>query len=891
MRIVCWIVVAMALALPVHAGQGMDAYVAGLDALERAGFQKSVEHLLRAVQAEPDNADFHFALGVACVLHEKLGLGLKHLERAQRLRPSDKHIKLWRATGVAMEGRFREDGMIYPPVTRDAYETEVRAMSRRYGWPTYARIELNQPDPQEKQKQAAERKSFGALAKKFVARVKPKNARLGKTLRARGIANSKRTPKSAYRDLSVVLKANPDDHEVRYHLALCELQLGAPEAARRNLTICLTANHRWADAYAARAGAHLHLYNDAGAQTDFAIAKKYGHKAKGLGPRPASTTADDATQIVQRVEARRRRADERYQDRLRRLHEAGNLADLGAFLYEESQVTLTERVEPRSQARPFRAKHEGRELKAAERALDAALAQNKNDVKALAYRAACHVRRGDVRNARAKIERAIDLDPAHPDVLTIVAHVLEYAARVNNAAAQGLRAVDTWEDSRYIYYRYPSKAELAQAAALEREARRLAKRARAGLQAAIARSQGTPRGSYYRGLLAEWDGNYKAALEAQRAATKADPRFRRAWIKRMELCRRLRQEDERYEAEFAAANLDHTTAAPLLKLAWLHIRRTAFVKARAVLERARSADEADPRCAAYLGVVEELAGNSVAAAHAFQFALRLHDAGARLRGPTIDPESKLEPAVAARRMTYALRGALALPAKDAERARALLETAAQTYGRVERYGRYEPTPRAMLPTVPEDAGRRREPSTVEMLGTWVVLRFANALARQGKHDLAVQNYRWISKFEERKPPNRPLGERIREPVALARIYVAQSLLALGKRQEAKEAYRSFGVPPNRISNKAVVEFERVRRQVEEALGADVRRPQTLREARRQALLKQRGELVARKAKQERILRDKDASAQEKTAAQIEIADLGAKIERLDQEIARVNRGR
>ena len=788
--------------------------------------------------------------------------------------------------------------MVYPPVTRDAYETEVRGMSKRYGDPVFRRITLNDPQPNEREVQARERKRFPELARKFVARVKPKGARLGGALRKRGLASfAQKNFDAAYRDLAPVLVSNPDDVELRYAVALCQTELGALEGARANLTICLTAKHRWGQAYAARARVFLAMGADGKAKRDNELARRYGAQpfttAATTLPAPVSKEQllQDPTRAadwVARAEARRLRADETYQERLRRLREAGDLTALGAFLFRESQVTLTEAVEPRATPRPYRAKNEMRELAAAEKALDHALKRNQNDPKALAYRAACIVRRGNARNARAFIERAIDLAPADPDVLEIVAHVLEYAARVNMGAARGLRAVDTWEDAHYIYYRYPSEAERRQARALEAEARRLMKRARAGLVIAVRNAGDTPRAAYYRCLLAQWDGNLTGALEESRAATKADPKFRRAWLKRTELATRLRKRNESYEAQFQAANLDHTTAAPLLKLAWIHIRRGALELGYALSERAIIVDPADPRGLAYRGVIEELRNQRGKAGPWYRAAMAVHDVNARSRGVYFDGKRKVSAEDAGRRMHYAYRAAQALP--DAVQAKAMLEAAALTYSQVEASERYAPVPRAMLPAIPDDIGRLPDTSNVETFGAWVVLRYANRLAGAGQHGNAIRNYRWVLTHETRKPPNRSAGSLIWEPVALARAYIAESYLAAGEREKAKQACRSIG-HPRQMGKAGVRELEEVRRRVEHKLGGDAPRPKTLTEMRRQNLLKQRRALVAKKTAQQRILNDRNASADTKAAAQIEIADLDAKIESLDQQIASVNRGR
>jgi Flp pilus assembly protein TadD len=98
-RVVVWVLLAAAAA----AGPS-DAYLAGLDALERGAFEEAVDALLGVVAAEDESADAHLALGVACVFHEKLALARKHLTRADQLRPNHKPARMCLASAMAMDG-------------------------------------------------------------------------------------------------------------------------------------------------------------------------------------------------------------------------------------------------------------------------------------------------------------------------------------------------------------------------------------------------------------------------------------------------------------------------------------------------------------------------------------------------------------------------------------------------------------------------------------------------------------------------------------------------------------------------------------------------------------------------------------------------------------------
>lgn len=856
----------------------VDGYLAGLDALERGAFEEAVATLMSVVEADGESADAHVALGVACLFHEKLALARKHLELADRLRGNHKPTRLWLASAVAMDGGLFEDTKIYAAATRDPFETAVREMSRRYGDPTFRRIRLNEVDPRAAATQAAERARFPALARMFVERTKPAGAKLGGALRARGLAAfAAGRCSEAYADLRHVLRSQPDDLDVRFAVAGCELALGVLEGARADYTRCLTARHDWREARAGLARAQAALSE----------------------PKPAPVTLEKALsgersvdELIRFTQSRRLRADETYEAGLRAARERGERTELGAFLYENATTVLTEWVEPRAQPAPCRPQRPDAELAEAIAVLDQALAANGKDVKALVFRAACHIERFEWAAARAKIERALDLDPREPAVLGVLARVLDQSARVQAAAAADLRAVKTWSDYWYIYYRYPSQAELQQAAALEAQARWLQERARSSLVQAAAAAKGTADGDYHAARLAAWDGDREAARAALESAVARDPRHRAAWTMLIEICGRLGDTDAAYHAQHAAANLSHTTAAPMLKLAWLHVQRTAFDTAAQALAKAAATDPADPRVAAYIGVIVEAKGDVTNAHRWYALARSLDAAVQRFAGVFFDDAAQdLAAGDAARQMQLALRTArTALATGGAELAESTCAAALALYERVPEAERYAPVPGAMLPDVPDDPGRLAEAPNVETIACWLRLRHGNACEALGRHADAERDYGWVTAFEARKPSTAQLGEAIREPGKLATVYLARCLLRQGKRDIANRALMMLGHPRG-MSKDGVRELEEVRREVEEALGAGAHRPQTLTEMRRQALLEQRRVLLERRAADERVLADPGAADADKRRAKIALADSAEELRRLDEEIARVNRGR
>ena len=396
-------------------------------------------------------------------------------------------------------------------------------------------------------------------------------------------------------------------------------------SARADYTIVLT--HQWkrAEAYLGRARERSAALGNAGrAREDFSLGEKLDPQAaaavKGdlegrlaLLGKPLSIDACDrlltglyeaarkgvgnedlnrqALVLVKAVDADRLRADERYQLRLGELraaveqnpHDGARLADLGEFLYQEATTVLMEWVEPRSSPRPYRPQTDAdrqRELAEAEQALDQALQLDPNLVRPLAFKAACLIERQQWDEAETLLERAIHLRGDDPVVLEMFSKVMDHAAAIKAAAASNLRSVKSWEDWHYIYTRYPTQAELRQADQYAAQAQHLWTLAKKSLQTAAKVERGTPRGFYYEAVIAQREG--KISLPPARP-WKRPPNSRRLFGRLEAVGRglwKLSLTNEAYAAQLAAANLTHTTAGPMLKLAWLHMAANSLENGR-----------------------------------------------------------------------------------------------------------------------------------------------------------------------------------------------------------------------------------------------------------------------------------------------------------------------
>ncbi len=793
-------------------GADSAAYLDGLDALARGEFDAARRQFEAAVDADEDDPAPHLALAASLTFLERFDEAFAHADRADKLLlGKQKAPRLWKATIVAMQGKLSEDTKYFPAATRDPFETDLREMSHRYGDPIFRATTLREPRSDAEAVLRRERALFADLARRFVERIRPATPQLRPALAKRGIEKFlKGEFAAAYGDLLDAHRMDPADLNALFHLAGCRSELGFFEGARDGYTRCLTKETRWKEAYAGRSVAYAGLGDDGRARADLAIAKSLGFDvggaeaavAKRLRPPPVDVPAtlrdllrapDRAADFARVHGARRKRADETYQDGLRMLRDSGDLAALGAFLYDNATTALVEWVEPRSDPTPVRPQESDSELTEAEKTLDAALGKNAADVRAKAYRAACRMRRFEWDKATQELEDALSLAPKDPLVLDLFSQVVDHAASVNAAAAADLRRVQSWSDYWYIYTRWPSKAELQQAGALDREAARLREKARAALAAAAEEAAGTTRGDLLRARIAEGEGNLEGARKACLAATKRDETSWPAWRKLAELEGRLGHVKEAYEAQFRAANLTHTTSAPMLKFAWIELARTAFKSVGDALDVAERGDPTDPRVAAYRGALAEAREKPEEAAGWYDVAFRLAEIRMASNGVVAgETGARLVPGDVALAMRLAFRvGRIHLGLGKPDVALASLSRVTTYLARTSVADRYLAVPSATLPGPMSETGLPPPAPNLETIAAWIELRTGDALARLSRAAEALPHFQWVSSFESRKPSIADVGMEIREPAALALAHVAKTLLALGRTEEARRARLSI----------------------------------------------------------------------------------------------------
>ncbi len=489
---------------------------------------------------------------------------------------------------------------------------------------------------------------------------------------------------AALTELKYARAAYPDHPEVIYYIADSWLALGRPITARREFTIALTLRTNFADAYAGRAMAAAKLGDARRARIDLDIASRFDAvaakraritveteliKQRVNGPLSEHLSALDraaasgapveqliplAIQIHKAAGAQRLRYDEIYQERLRQLEEALRASpgqvdpyvNLAAYLIAEAD-NRGEKVEPGRALMLYRwQKSREHELRWAIDILDEALGLNPKHVRALIQKAFALTALQEYDQAEKLVEQALTLAGDNPDALRLYARFR--AMRANQVAAEAWalrqercssstttehRSDGVYEITQTTCYQ-PTQADLQRAAYLDRLAGELRRKALAAMQTAIKLTLGTVEGFLLQADLEIWAGQLERAQAFLEEAVKLDPQSLEAQERLVDFYVRTGQSDRAEEQEAIARQLIHTTAAPLLRLAWNRVTKTAWPEARAYLMRARQLDPEDARVLAYLGVVLTAEGKPEEATAAFRTALALEEARLQLDEPS-----------------------------------------------------------------------------------------------------------------------------------------------------------------------------------------------------------------------------------------------------------------
>ena len=479
------------------------------------------------------------------------------------------------------------------------------------------------------------------------------------------------------------LAANPADPEAHLQAAKALLEAGRPAGARKEFTIALTLKSDLAEAYLGRATAAARLGDESRMEADLAVYKKGGwfatrssrsvvedelrdHKAKGSreallrdlqeqaqGGKPLEVLIETASRLHRVAGKQRRRYDELYQDRIRLLEDAvrdnpknpDRLVDLASYLVSEAD-NRGEKVEPRRELQPYRFQiSREQELQRAIQLADRALALSGKHVGAMMQKAVALTALKRYDQADTLADQALDLAGNNADALRLYAKFRAMRANQMSSEAWSLRqercSSSSHEETRSDgVYRVtsttcypPSQADLQRASQLESTAAELRRRARAALEKAAAVTKGTVDGDLILADLALWDGRTAEAQSHLEQAVKRDPTSLDAQDRLVQHYAQTGQTEKAEEQRVVAANLVQTTAAPLLRLAWNRIEKTAWQGAKAYLARADAIDPIDARIPAFLGVVREGDGKPNDATAHYRAALALEEARLQLDDP------------------------------------------------------------------------------------------------------------------------------------------------------------------------------------------------------------------------------------------------------------------
>lgn len=848
-----------ALDVPIPLPKGMLPFLRGIDMLGTYRPMDAVPFFVQAVAADEENSDYYTARGAAYVLAERMKDGLPDLQRALKLNP--RNILASRMTRLAylMLGDQLAASKFFGHGSSQSADFLITEVGVGYGNRVTARQNGYQEGPADKAKADAAVQKLPTLAGMVAASYRSGEQKSVQAVFALGVeqvrAGDFAAARRSFRD---VLAKFPHDWTSHYYHARSLLETGDPEGARRELTYVLCWKRFLPEAFIARALAAARQGDRKRAEADLAAAERIdAGKARAakadvegflkhasletlpndaalwdaLGVRARSDTAFedlvlDALKLRRSVDAKRKRWDETYQDRLHELcaaarakpGDAERLADVAEFLRENNDVQgLT--VEENGAARWFRRQTNDTkkwEIDLAFAVAGEGLAADNRNARCWAVK--CHILLHNYNKAEEAEQAglaAVQCDRKLPDghvALSDVYH--EYAVRQREQAAvlrmgrTGTRTVEVVNqygqhvrNDTETYHIPPTAEELARAAELERQAALNDKREQTCLNNALAASKDTKEEPYYQALLYYLRKDYANARPWLEKAVQRDPANPKTHLHLSYCLQALGLEDEHHEAFARAINLQETSAEVWLKLAWTRLERNAWDGARKALARARPLDPSDARVWAYCGTLAEFGSKDPAeAASCYRAALAQEESRARSNGTTYaaakDGSPPLDPQDIG--LSAALRLKLArLAYRDnpAKAAAYYLDTA-ENEKRLSDWSLTGQVFSAMLP-YPDRPDKQKPggPTLVALLKNNRTF-LGQALLNAGRGAEAARHIAEAEDFANRLPAGGTIyldaeleGQYVPFRVSSMPIYVkvlnAQALLAQGKRDEAR----------------------------------------------------------------------------------------------------------
>lgn len=690
------------------------------------------------------------------------------------------------------------------------------------------------------------------FAKRFLKRPDLASAHLA---RAKQLHESRQFD-AALREIEFVRAAYPSDPDMLYISADSWLSLGRPATARREFTIALTGRTDFAAAYLGRAMAAARWGDARRTRADLEIAAKLDASATkkirssienelkkqqvdgspdhlltaleqaAQADAPLDQLVNLAVKVHKATGVQRLRYNETYQDKLRILEDAvrarpknpDNLVNLAEYILAESD-NRGESVEPRRGLLYYRWQEskEKERLRAIE-ILDRALTLNPKQVRALIQKAIALSMLKRYDEAEQLADQALELSGNDPDALRLYAKFRSMRANQYSAEASSLRQTEctssTSTETRYdgIYEVTtttcypPSPVDLERANQLDAAATGLREKARSAMEAAVKAARGTVDRYLIQADLHVWSGDYDAARQTLVDAVNGYPDSLEAQDTLVDFYAKTGQKEKAEEQQAIARKLIHTTAAPMLRLAWYQITKTAWQGAKGRLAAARQLDPVDARIPAYLGVAYEEEGNTKEAIAAFRVALALEEARLLLDEPSVKSATPMT--------RDPLDFGLAI--QSYFHLAHFLEQAGKQKEGLDQYLaslRYEPRMllgweswqmfTAMLPDQqPEKGAGTIAPVNAATLIAEAHLNAGKLFASMGKQDEAIQQFSDAARLGPQRMAGIPMvgnaqgdtnfGGLAGAPASEASFYLAQSLLAKGDTEGASRALYEIG---------------------------------------------------------------------------------------------------
>ena len=660
--------------------QAASACLDGLEALSAARYAEAEKAFAQAIALDEENPAYYQGRGVVRTLAENFPAALSDFQRAGRLATAkDWETNAWFAIANKMNGHPEVAfGPGSAPRADQPYAIALTEMGQNYWQSRYQGSYYNKALKQSVATQEPYKGDFPLVTTYYVQRHLALSGASVKTLVSRIQARvSAGHYLEALQALEPLLAGNPGDPDLLAAKAQVLLALNDLEGARHQYTDLLT-RRITAAAYLGRARAAAKMGDSARAVKDISLAKALDAPSaaaaqKELAPllsgtpanpqalwakldsqgqagAPAAQLNETALALVRAMSANRIRYDERYQDRLAKLegdlrakpNDPDRMVALSRFIHDESGV-LEERVGPRADPKPYRTQSPAdlqHEIDRADQLVDTALHDHPNNLSALSLKAHLDVLAGDYDGAQVLVIKALALKKDDPDLLEVLASLLQVQAARHISAAGNLRQMKTWSATdfdvyppmEYTWWRLPTQAELAQAAAEEQRAAQLSKLAEERLAQAAEGAGPTALGCYYRATLQHVRGDVAGARESMTKAVTMQPDFQQAWFRLAAMCTELRDGDGAIAARARAYSLAQTTASAQLNALWFKIPHAQFKTGRDTVADGVKIDPADARLPAYLAILDEATEKPQDALAHYRMAQAISDASLVLHG-------------------------------------------------------------------------------------------------------------------------------------------------------------------------------------------------------------------------------------------------------------------